>query len=83
MNFIEEGKSFKIQFNEEEAKVIKETKTLYFPPEVAKDFAQGLLQVSMKLMKHIMGDKDSLNGRLKNVKRERSSEDTSSSKRDS
>ena len=83
MFFIEEGKSFKIEFTEEEAKVIRQTKTLYFPPEVAKDFAQGLMKVSLKLMKHIMGDKDSLNGRLKNVKRERSSEDTSSSKRDS
>ena len=83
MFFIEEGKSLKIEFTEEEAKVIRQTKTLYFPPEVAKDFAQGLMKVSLKLMKHIMGDKDSLNGRLKNVKRERSSEDTSSSKRDS
>jgi len=82
MNFIEEGNSFKIQFNEEEAKVIKETKTLYFPPDIAKDFAQGLMQVSMKLMKHLKGDKDSLNGRL-HVERERSSQDTSSSKRDS
>ena len=82
MYFIEEGKSFKIEFTEEDAKVIRQTKTLYFPPEVAKDFAQGLMKVSLKLMKHIMGDKDSLNGRL-NVKRERSSQDTSSSKRDS
>ena len=31
MYFIEEGKSFKIEFTEEEAKVIRQTKTLYFP----------------------------------------------------
>ena len=82
MNFIEDNKSFKIEFTDEEVDVIKKTKTLYFPENVAEDFAKNLTAVSLKLMKHLMGDKDSLNGRLY-VERERPSKDTSSSQGDS
>ena len=42
MNFIEDNKSFKIEFTDEEVDVIKKTKTLYFPENVAEDFAKNL-----------------------------------------
>jgi|TARA_E500000318_G_scaffold20381_2_gene20975 hypothetical protein len=73
MKFIEEKDSFVIEFTDEEIKVITKTKALFFPASIGKDFAQSLMQVSMKLLKKVMPE-ESLNGGLKNV---RTDQDTS------
>ena len=73
MKFIEEKDSFVIEFTDEEIKVITKTKALFFPASICKDFAQSLMQVSMKLLKKVMPE-ESLNGGLKNV---RTDQDTS------